>query len=331
MESKIDFVVTWVDGGDPNWIKKKNEYVKGGIASELNSESRYRDFDIFKYWFRSVEKYAPWVNKIFLITDRQIPEWLNKDHPKLELVDHRDYIEEDFLPTFNSNVIELNIHRIKNLSENFILFNDDTFFNSYADKNDFFKGNTPKDVYVESPIMATKNSIDHTLVNNVEIINEQFDKRNFYRQNFAKIFNPKVGKKIVRTIALLPSSKFSGFWNSHLPVAYNKETFKQVWKLYGKELKETSANKFRTAYDVNHWLMRYWQLVSGNYEVQKPMGKVFDMNNNNLSEVLESLENDKFKLICINDNDELEDYEIVKQKLQEKFEKKFNKKSKFEL
>jgi hypothetical protein len=205
------------------------------------------------------------------------------------------------------------------------------YLNSYVEKDDFFKGNTPKDVYVESPIMATKNSIDHTLVNNVEIINEQFDKFKFYRKNFTKVFNPKIGKKMVRTIALLPSKKFSGFWNSHLPVAYNKETFKQVWNLYERELKETSANKFRTAYDVNHWLMRYWQLVSGNYEVQKSMGKVFDMNNDNLDEVLESLENDKFKIICLNDNDELRDFEIVKQRLQEKFEKKFNKKSKFEL
>ena len=75
---KIDFVLTWVDGGDPIWQKEKSKY-----SSEKdygNKAAHYRDFGTLKYWFRAVEKYAPWVNKIHFVTCGQKPEWLNENH-----------------------------------------------------------------------------------------------------------------------------------------------------------------------------------------------------------------------------------------------------------
>ena len=104
----IDFVLTWVDGSDPEWIRSRNSYCQKG--KEIN-EAHYRDWDILKYWFRAVEKYAPWVNRIHFVTCGQIPEWMNTEHPKLNLVHHRSFIPEAYLPTFNSRTIELNFHR----------------------------------------------------------------------------------------------------------------------------------------------------------------------------------------------------------------------------
>lgn len=63
-KDKIDFVLLWVDGSDPQWLEEKNKYSE--VKSNVNDDIvRFRDWDNLKYWFRSVEKYAPWVNKIF--------------------------------------------------------------------------------------------------------------------------------------------------------------------------------------------------------------------------------------------------------------------------
>ena len=102
-EMKIDFVVTWLDPSDPEWQKQYELYKD---AKGDKSKARFREMNIFRYWFRAVEKYAPWVNKVFLITNGKFPDWINKDNPKLVLVKHEDYIPAEYLPTFNSCTIE---------------------------------------------------------------------------------------------------------------------------------------------------------------------------------------------------------------------------------
>ena len=70
---KIDFVLPWVDGSDKEWIAQKNQYMatRTNILSgdpEANAGNRYRDYGLLKYWFRSVERFAPWVNRVFFVT-----------------------------------------------------------------------------------------------------------------------------------------------------------------------------------------------------------------------------------------------------------------------
>ena len=144
---KIDFVITWVDGNDPCWIAEKQKWERSaGFLHEddANSDCGYRpDYDMLRYWFRAVELFAPWVNKVFFVTCGQKPEWLNETCPKLKLVNHEDYIPSEYLPTFNSGVIELNYHRINDLSEYFVLFNDDMFLLQPLDEDYFFKSGKP--------------------------------------------------------------------------------------------------------------------------------------------------------------------------------------------
>ena len=92
MEEKIDFVVLWVDGNDPDFIREKNKYTSNSLQVDNDGDNlhRYRDYGTFNYWFRMVEKHAPWVNNIYLITNGQKPEWLNLNHPKLKWVRHSD-------------------------------------------------------------------------------------------------------------------------------------------------------------------------------------------------------------------------------------------------
>lgn len=136
MIPQIDIVVTYVDPRVKEWQEEhefweKTEMVqKKLLSSKQNTgDCRYRNWDTLKYWFRGVEKNMPWINKVFLIVENEkhIPEWLNINHPKLKIVYHRDYMPVELLPTFNSNAIEMFFYKIPELSDLYLLSNDDCF------------------------------------------------------------------------------------------------------------------------------------------------------------------------------------------------------------
>ncbi|MCD7750773.1 MAG: Stealth CR1 domain-containing protein [Lachnospiraceae bacterium] len=126
MKEEIDLVIPWVDGADPSWRKQRKHY-ESEDEKKNNTNSFYRDWGLMRYWFRGVERNLPWIHKIYFVTWGHTPPWLNGTHPKLSIVKHEDYIPSEFRPTFSTNPIELNQHRIKGLSEQFIYANDDTF------------------------------------------------------------------------------------------------------------------------------------------------------------------------------------------------------------
>lgn len=149
----IDVVIPWVDGSDPQWRARKNALrEKLDLPQDSNSSDvRYRDWNLLPYLFRGIEEYAPWVRKVFLITDHQVPSWLDQNCPKLQLIYHEDYIPQEYLPTFSSHTIELNLHRIADLSEHFIYMNDDTFIMNPV-KPEFFL--VKKDFHGPQPLSA---------------------------------------------------------------------------------------------------------------------------------------------------------------------------------
>ena len=149
---KIDVVIPWVDGNDPKWQQLKDEYRE--VKSADKSDSRYRDWDNLQYLFRGIEKFWPWVNRVFLITCGQKPQWLNVNCEKLRLVNHSDYIPKEYLPTFNSNTIELNLHRIEELSEHFIYLNDDFFPIRTLKPTDFFFFFFPSDSALQQNLLS---------------------------------------------------------------------------------------------------------------------------------------------------------------------------------
>jgi hypothetical protein len=139
----IDAVYTWVDGDDPEWIESKRrlEAKLQGIEyhEEANHAARFRSRDELKYSLRSLEMYAPWFRKIFLVTNGQRPSWLNVDDPRIELVTHDDiYDDKSNLPTFNSNSIISRLHHIPGLSEHYVYINDDVFFGRPVSPDQFF-------------------------------------------------------------------------------------------------------------------------------------------------------------------------------------------------
>lgn len=127
---KIDVVFTWVDGSDPEWLKKKNSACLGveRLSEKSFDKSRWDNKDELKYALRSIHKNMSWVNKIYIVTDSQKPLWLNEDHPRISMISHGSIFPDgSVLPVFNSRAIETCLHKIPGLSEIFIYFNDDMF------------------------------------------------------------------------------------------------------------------------------------------------------------------------------------------------------------
>lgn len=327
---KIDFVIMWVDGNDSKWQKEKNKYLPKD--DKINNDTRFRDWELLKYWFRGVEKYAPWVNKVYFVTWGHVPNWLNTQNDKLVIVNHKDFIPSQYLPTFNSHTIELNLHKIKELSENFVLFNDDTFIIDYMKKDDFFRHGLPCESAILNPIISV--GYDHfsnVSTNNLQIINNHFTKKETIKQSYLKWYSLKYGKEIIRTIALTPWDRFPGFYNSHLPNSFLKHSFNEVWNKEFETLDNTCLCKFRNNYiNVNQWLIKYWQFAKNQFMPRSPkIGKYYEIGDNN-EEIKKVLLNKKYKMICLNDSVKISDFNKTKSELIEIFEKILDKKSYYE-
>lgn len=233
---KIDIVYTWVDGSDPLWIKKKKEKLLsvGKVLPDANSEARFMDNQELRYSLRSIAKFASWVNNIFIVTDSQIPPWLNLAHPKVNIVDHTEiFSDTTLLPTFSARVIESQLHHIKGLSEHFIYFNDDMFLGNYCKPEHFFINDHKCRVFVSEMIAlpsrksfniilrqeANRNDHQHAIVNTRKLIRKKFNRSIYY--------NIRHGAK-----PLLKS------------ILYEME------EIFSRELSMTNRNSFRTEEDV---------------------------------------------------------------------------------
>ena len=160
----IDAVYLWVDGSDSQWQLKKKEIIDDLygrshlLKDDVASVGRFADNDELKYSLRSLALHASWINNVYIVTDNQCPRWINRD--KVTIVDHNEIFPENAsLPCFNSHAIELCIHRIKGLSEHFLLFNDDFFLGSAMHKYDVFKGNSDPVLWVLKKRKKYKNNL----------------------------------------------------------------------------------------------------------------------------------------------------------------------------
>ncbi|GIH27783.1 exopolysaccharide phosphotransferase [Acrocarpospora phusangensis] len=137
----IDAVYTWVDGADPAWRARRDLALTGGLSDLATNEARFVSRDELRYSLRSLVAYAPWIRKIWLVTDRQRPAWLREDE-RVQVVDHREIFRDpSLLPVFNSHAIEAQLHRIEGLTEHFLYLNDDFFLGRPLYPETFFEGN----------------------------------------------------------------------------------------------------------------------------------------------------------------------------------------------
>ena len=252
MSEKIDFIIAWVDGSDSQRQAQRNKYA--GTNPEDLAEYRFRDWGTLKYLFRWIEKFTPWVNNVFFVTCGHYPNRLNLKHPKLKFIKHEDYIPKDSLPTFNANTIELNFHRIKELSEHFVYFNDDMFIINYMKRSDFFEKWFPKQIAGLSAIATDNEIFDNILLNDIHLINRHFSQKEVINKNRKKWFYPSYWPRaLLKTLFLKNYPCFVWFTNPHLPNSLLKSTMNKLWGNEYEILDDSSKTKFRDKNNVNQY------------------------------------------------------------------------------
>lgn len=332
--NKIDFVILWVDENDPKWKAERKKWSDElNVSSKENidsSDTRFRDWGLLRYWFRGVEKFAPWVNKIHFVTYGHLPDWLDTSHPKLHVVKHSDFMPKEILPVFNVNPIELLLHKIEGLAEDFVYFNDDTLLLRPVSKTDFFKDGVPVNTMSLHPVLLTYPvGMSGIVSNDVRLINKHFDYKESVRKNLPKYFSLKQGKYLVKTLPMLIYKEFPGFANFHMPNSFTKTTLKAVWEVEGNELKTTLNHKFRDyENDYSQWLFNYWQFANGDF-VQRNVRFGINTNVAN-SKITKLILKRKAKCINIGDSDAVKDFEKVKSEITKALEKVLSKKSSYE-
>ena len=203
----IDVIILCVNPKDDIWKKEYEKYSKLE-GRKQNDSLRYRDYGTLKYIFRGIEKNMSWVDKVHLIlsSPSQVPLWLDVECNKLEIHFHKEFIPIDFLPTFNSNCIELFLHRIKSLSENYILFNDDQFILNKLNSDMFVEDGKLVYCVEERPLkfnMELSNIFRETLDNNLKFeINycceNNIPVKKFRHQHLPEVHSKSLEEKIVR-------------------------------------------------------------------------------------------------------------------------------------
>lgn len=327
---KIDFVITWVDGNDPAWQEERKRYVPGKGTDA--SVERYRDWENLQYWFRGVEKFAPWVNRIFFVTWGHIPAWLNTEHPKLQIVRHEDFLKEEYRPTFNINAIELNLHKIEGLSEQFVFFNDDMFLISHVREQDFFENGLARDCCIETVLTQDdiNNPFAHILLNDIALVNMHYNKRQIIQKNWRKWFHPNYGINVLRNILMLPYKEFSGFKYTHLPSPFLKSSYQKLWDEETAVLEDVCRNKFRTFFDLNQYVIKYWQYMEGKYKPQSlHIGKFYTIGRDS-EKIDQTIRKQECRMICVNDDSGIHDFAKEKERMIAAFETILPEKSSYE-
>ena len=328
-EEKIDIVVLWVDGSDPEFIRKK-QAVTGQVSPvnhDIDGDQRYRDYGTLHFWFRMIEKHAPWVNHIYLVTNGQKPDWLNLKHPKLRWITHKEFMPKEYLPSFNSSAIELNIHRIEGLSEHLIYFNDDMFMIKDTQPSDFYKNGQPKLLAVYDALVPWS-SFTKIYRNDVELIYRHFPHKEAMKSSPWKFFNYRYGFFLtLKNLLLFPWGP-TGYVNQHLPVPMKKSTLAHLWDIEGEILDRTSRNQIRDyGVDVNQYICQHWQIESNQfYPMSKNFGEYIDINQ--VSQLDRIFNNKKRKLLCVNDDENFNEKNLLC--FIEKLEKNYPEKSSFE-
>lgn len=302
----------------------------GGIDSRI---VRYRDFGTLKYLLRSIDKFAPWVRNVYLVTCDQKPEWLNISHPKLKLVSQNSFIPSEYSPTFNSNAIELNFHRIEGLSENFVYFNDDMLLTAPTCPEDFFKNDMPCECFglnLTSPIEMT---YSFTLFNCFYLLNKHFNIKKQLRLHHRKCFSLKNGiKSVLKTLLLVRLRKINGLRYDHMPFPLKKSAYNVVWEKEGDWCAETSSHKLRSKDDMTWWVMGFWPILDGKFNPRSAnFGHYYTMHDFVTNKkTVKILKSHKYKCICVNDNDVV-DFESEKKEFESRIAMILGEKSSFEI
>lgn len=222
----VDAVYTWVDGEDPEWRRRRADAAQTTYHPESANDARYASHDELRYSLRSLHLFAPWLRHIYLVTDRQVPEWLNTDDPRLTVVDHREiFADPSVLPTFNSHAIESQLHHIDGLSEHFLYFNDDVFLGRPLVPQQFFLGNGTTCFFPSKALLPSGTPEED------DVPVSAAGKNN--RMLLASRFGSSIAQKM-----------------KHTPSALRRSVLYEIEREFADSHRRTAANRFRSLDDI---------------------------------------------------------------------------------
>ena len=281
----IDVVYTWVDGADPAWRARRDAALGEGRGEHhalAVNESRYTDYGELRYSMRSLWSYAPWFRRVYLVTDDQVPDWLDVNHPRLRIVSHKELFgDRGALPTFNSHAIESQLHRLPGLSDRFLYLNDDVMFARPLGPETFFEPFGHSRFFRSPAIVDTSGPgprdtpVEQAGKNNRRLLQERFGRINVNKMK-------------------------------HAAHALQKEVLAEIAEAHPDEVEATASHRFRHPDDIamTSSLHHYWAYLSGR-AAPSPLALFYaDLTMPStpvrLQELLRSRDRD---MLCLNDTD----------------------------
>lgn len=293
----MDAVITYVNGMDPYWQEDYRQFV-----DETVNAKRFRDWGTLKYLLRGICTYMPFIENVFLVVAResQIPDWADTSALKIAL--HKDFIPERYLPVFNSNPIELFMHRIPGLDERFIYFNDDFFPLNICKEEDFFKDG--------KAVMS---------------LSRQLLTFGMYRKICANSY--RVARKAA---GLSPTMSYERPQHTCAPMFKSLSEF--VFSKVQDDLEPTAESRVRNSDNVCQYVYTDYQKIAGQTIDIRFSNRHFSLAASSISEICRFIENPDRKMACINDvNFPDSQFLEMKSRLLRSFEKRLPDKSRFEL
>lgn len=241
----VDAVYTWVDGLDPEWqdIRRQTRERLGlsDDTQEPGFADRYVQNGELQFSLMRLKTYAPWIRRVFIVTMNQTPPNLPNNMP-ITIVDHRTILPESALPCFNSQAIETALHRIPDLAEHFLYFNDDMFLGGPVQVQDFF------DPTGRMLLPWQEN----------KVVNYQNCQNNAYQSALftsALLVAKQHGLEVAANVCRYPS---------HTVVPKTKSTFARMWSACPAEMHATQHDPFRVYNEVSHYFGNYLDLAKNN-------------------------------------------------------------------
>ena len=288
---KIDLVYLWVNGNDKEWQKKKNYWAKQcglPVNDADNQECRFIDNQELRYSLRSAEMFAPWIHKIFIVTDGQVPEWLDVNNSKIQIITHEQIMPKDALPTFNSCAIEACLANIPDLSEYFLYANDDFFFAAPVTPGYFFDADG-------KPVIRM---IEHNW--SPRVVQEQI-----YQNGI--VYSKELIRKKLHT-------DFENLACNHNITPYLKRMFAACAHDFKAEFDYAAHCKFREKNVVQRTMITYYTMAKQNIEPKiiniheySQQAEAIIISLTDAIHALSRLLATRPKLFCINDNENTSD------------------------
>lgn len=280
----VDLVYTWVDGSDPDWQARRTAAWARTQPSELSTlaanPSRWINRDELRYSLRSLVAHADWVRHVYIVTDRQVPSWLDVSGSRVRVVDHSEiFPTREVLPTFNSHAIESRLHHIDGLAEHYLYLNDDMFFGRATHPEDFFYGNglarlfpSPKPL-PDGPASTTDTPVEAAGKNNRDLMAAKFGRA--------------------------PNHRYL-----HAPYPQLRSVLQEIETTFPLEFTRTMASRFRHPSDISipaSLMGTYAYLTARAVPSTIPYGYV-DLADPRLSRRLSALKRTRPTAFCLNDH-----------------------------